>query len=316
MTRRSPITMLMTSFAALGLWGCAGNAPKSAIPRTRSSFRRPSTPWSAASSSAARASPFNGEGDLYVAGDKALWRVGTDGSVERLASMFSNLGLAAIGERDVLAADFGRGSAFDGRPVRDGIIWRISPEGERKRILKKGIIDPNFILVRRDGSFLVSDDAVNEIWSVAPDGELTLFTDTINNPNAWLSRRRPHPLRGPDLRRHRPHRLGRPDLEAAAGRGGGAGGSPEVLAEVGEGHDGLAMDVFGRVYTASNNSGEILRIDPANGEVVVICEDIGGVASLAFGRGDFDRRAIYATNHRTGDVLSVHVGVEGAELVR
>ena len=209
---------------------------------------------------------FNGRGDLYVAADKALWRVATDGAMERLCTMFTNLGLAAVGEEDILAADFGMASAFDGNPRRDGIVWRITPEGKRTRFVKKGIIDPNFIVVRPDGSLLVSDDSVNEIWHVAPDGKLTLFTDSINNPNGMAVSRDGRELYVAQIFDGiRPivwdDRVWRLPLDAD----GWPAGPPTVLAAVGEGHDGLAMDVEGRVYTASNNTGEILRIDPADG---------------------------------------------------
>ena len=260
---------------------------------------------------------FNGEGDLYVAGDKALWRVEPDGTAHRLCTLFSNLGVAPIGERDLLVADFGRTSAFDGTPRRDGIIWRITPEGERRRLVKKGIIDPNFIVVRRDGSLLVSDDSVNEIWLVAPDGTLRMFSDEIHNPNGMVLAQDGRslyvaqifdgitPIVWDD-------RIWRIPLT----RGGRPDGEPELVAQAGSGHDGLAADIHGRLYSASNNSGQILRIDPEDGTVVVICEGVEGVASLAFGQGAFDHEAIYATNHRTGLVFSVHVGVEGAPLHR
>ncbi len=260
---------------------------------------------------------FNGRGDLYVSGDKALWRVGPDGSAERLCSLFSNLGVTAVGDEDVLVADFGRTSAFNGTPRRDGIVWRVTPAGERTRIVKKGIIDPNFIVLRPDGSFLVSDDAVNEIWHVSTAGELTLFTDAIGNPNGMVV--------APDGRTLYvaqifdgispivwDDRIWKLPLDET----GWPAGPPEVLVAAGEGHDGLAMDIHGRVYTASNNTGQILRIDPSDGAVTVICEGVAGVASLAFGRGDFDHRAIYGTSMRSGLLFSVHVGVEGATLVR
>ncbi|MCP4573955.1 MAG: SMP-30/gluconolactonase/LRE family protein [bacterium] len=260
---------------------------------------------------------FNGQGDLYVSGDKALWRVALDGSVERLGTYFSNLGLAAIGERDILFADFGRTSAFNGNPRRDGIVWRVTPEGKRTRLVKKGITDPNFIVVRPDGSFLVSDDSTNEIWHVSTAGELTLFSDAVNCPNGMVV--------SPDGRTLYvaqifdgidpivwDDRIWKLPLDES----GWPAGPPELLAATGEGHDGLAMDVHGRVYTASNHTNQILRIDPSNGEIVVICEGVDGVASLAFGRGEFDHEAIYGTTMRAGFVFSVHVGVEGFELVR
>lgn len=260
---------------------------------------------------------FNGEGTLFVAGDKALWRVATDGSVERLGTYFSNLGLAAYGERDILFADFGRASAFNGSPVRDGIVWQVTPEGKRTRVVKKGIIDPNFVVVREDGSFLVSDDSTNEIWHVSADGELTLFSDAIDCPNGMVLSPDGRTLYvaqifksiGPVVWDDRIWKL---PLDES----GWPGGPPELLIATGEGHDGLAMDVHGRIYTASNHTNQVLRIDPDSGEVIVICEGVDGVASLAFGQGAFDHQAIYGTTMRAGIVFSVHVGVEGFPLVR
>ncbi len=212
-------------------------------------------------------------------------------------------------------ADFGLTSAFNGTPRRDGIVWRVTPNGKRTRIVKRGIIDPNFVVVRADGSLLVSDDSVNEIWQVLPNGELSLFSTAINNPNGMVLSQDKRTLYvaqifdgiNPIVWDNRIWAL---PLDEA----GQVAGPPEVLAAVGEGHDGLAMDKHGRIYTASNNSGQILRIDPHDGEIVVICEGVEGVASLAFGQGEFDKEAIYGTNHRTGVVFSVHVGVEGAKL--
>ena len=85
-------------------------------------------------------------------------------------------------------------------------------------------------------------------------------------------------------------------------QGGEPAGSPELVCTTGAhlGPDGLAMDELGRIYVAANESGSILRVDPADGSVEVIVEDLSGVASLAFGRGELDHHAIYATSTRTG----------------
>ena len=298
------------------LAACAGTEPATDIPEPVA-FPAPVDTLVTDQFARCEGIAFNGRGDLYVAGDKALWRISPAGDAERLCTLYSNLGLAPIGEEDLLMADFGRTSAFNGVPRRDGIIWRIPPAGKRTRLVKKGIIDPNFIVVRPDGTLLVSDDSLNEIWKVDTDGQLTLFTDAINCPNGMVLDRNGTALYvaqifdgiTPIVWDDRIWKL-------PLGRSGQITGPPELLAQVGSGHDGLAMDIHGRIYSASNNSGQILRIDPGDGSVTVICEGVDGVASLAFGQGAFDHRAIYATNHRTGDVFSVHAGVEGAPLHR
>ncbi|UCC71594.1 MAG: SMP-30/gluconolactonase/LRE family protein [Gemmatimonadota bacterium] len=261
---------------------------------------------------------FTGEGDLYVAGNRALWRVNIDGEVTKIAELYSNLGLAPIGERDILMADFGPTNRFNHGPNDDGIVWRITPDGEKTRVVDGGIGDPNFVLVRADGSFLVSDDATDEIFLVDPQGRLTLFTDAIGHPNGLALS-----VDGTTLYVAQIFGSLRPltiddRVWALPLEDGQPAALPEVIARLGEGaaNDGLALDELGRVYVAANGTGQIWRIDPATRETVLIAEGMPGVASLAFGAGEFDGQAIYATSTRTGRVWEVKVGVGGAPLHR
>jgi sugar lactone lactonase YvrE len=261
---------------------------------------------------------FNGEGRLFVAGDRALWNVDNDGSVTRLVELFSNLGLAPIGERDILMADFGPNNAFDGNPVRDGIVWRITPEGDTTRVVDGGIGDPNFILVLPDLSFLVSDDATNEIFRAELDGSLELFTRAVPHPNGMALTDDGSTLYvAQSFQQIRPYVLdGRLwSIPFAEGR---PAGEPEVVASMGERalNDGLALDTEGRVYVAANVQGTIWRFDPMSGEILLVAEGLPGAGSLAFGRGSFDRTALYVTSTRTGTVWVVPVGSEGAPLHR
>jgi sugar lactone lactonase YvrE len=261
---------------------------------------------------------FNGEGDLYVAGNRALWRVSTDGEVTQIAELYSNLGLAPIGERDILMADFGPTNRFNHGPNDDGIVWRITPEGEKTRVVDGGIGDPNFVLVRADGSILVSDDATDEIFLVEPQGRLTLFTDAVGHPNGLALSADGSTLYVAQIFGSlRPLTID-DRVWAVPLEHGQPAALPEVIARLGEGaaNDGLALDELGRLYVAANGTGQIWRIDPATGETVLIAEGMPGVASLAFGEGEFDQQAIYATSTRTGRVWEVKVGVGGAPLHR
>ncbi|MGD2216763.1 MAG: SMP-30/gluconolactonase/LRE family protein [Gemmatimonadales bacterium] len=261
---------------------------------------------------------FNGEGDLYVAGNRALWRVAVAGEVTQIAELYSNLGLAPIGERDILMADFGPTNRFNHGPNADGIVWRITPEGEKTRVVDGGIGDPNFVLVRPDGSFLVSDDATDEIFLVDPQGRLTLFTDAIGHPNGLALSADGSTLYVAQIFGSlRPLAID-DRVWALPLEDGQPAGPPEVLARLGEGaaNDGLALDELGRIYVAANGTGQIWRIDPATRETVLVAEGMPGVASMAFGQGEFDGQAIYATSTRTGRVWEVKVGVGGAPLHR
>ncbi len=261
---------------------------------------------------------FNGEGDLYVSGDRKLWRVSTGGEVTEIAEMHSNLGLAPIGERDILVADFGPTNRFDLGPNIDGIVWRITPEGEKTRVVDGGIGDPNFILVRPDGSLLVTDDATDEILLVLPDGRKGIISDAVGHPNGLaLSADQSVLYIAQIFKSIRPIV---PDgrVWALPLSNGMPSGEPELVVDLGDNaaNDGLAMDSLGRIYVAANGAGQIWRIDPSTRKTVLIAENMPGAASIAFGEGDFLHDAIYVTSTRTGKVWEVHVGVTGAALYR
>ena len=262
---------------------------------------------------------FNGEGRLFVSGNRALNEISPDGSVRMVVELDSNLGLAPIGERDILYADFGPTNIFrDGENENnDGIVWRITPEGE-KRVVANGIADPNFILLRKDGSFLVSDDGVDDIYLVSKQGQVRLFTDRIKHPNGLVFSLDAHSLFVAQIfKQIHPivpdNRVWRLDLNET----GEPIGDPVVVAAPGEGgHDGLAMDERGRVYVAENGLGRIWRIDPATGETLLIAQNVPGAASIAFGEGIFDRNSIYITSTRFGTIWKVDVGVAGTAMQR
>jgi sugar lactone lactonase YvrE len=260
---------------------------------------------------------FNGEGDLYVSGNQALWRVDTLGDVVKIAEAWSNLGLAPIGDRDILFADFGPTNAFDHGYNRDGVVWRVTPEGVKTEAAS-GMGDPNFVLVLGDGTFLVSDDATDEIFVSGQDGSVSIFTQLVDHPNGMaLSLDGTHLYIAQMFKQINPYVTdGRVwSLPLANGT---IQGEPEVLVDLGEAatNDGLAMDVQGRLFVAAWGTGQIWRIDPQTDEQVLIADNMPGVASLAFGRGAFDPKAIYATSTKLGVVWKVGVGIEGADLNR
>ncbi|NOT06844.1 MAG: hypothetical protein HOP28_01425, partial [Gemmatimonadales bacterium] len=125
---------------------------------------------------------FNHEGRLFMAANRAVWEVLPDGSTRRVADFTSNLGMAAIGRRDILKADFGPLVRPQDGPNTDGVIYRITPEGDATRVAD-GIGDPNAIVVLPSGEFLVSDDFVNDIYLVTPEGRVSVFTSAIPFPN-------------------------------------------------------------------------------------------------------------------------------------
>ena len=271
---------------------------------------------------------FNGEGRMFVSAstsveDKAVWEVMADGSVRRVAEVFTTLGVAAIGARDLLVADFGPTNAFKHDRNSDGVVWRTTPEGDKTEWVT-GIGDPNFVLVRDDGSLLVSDDATSDIYLVGEDRVPRLFSTAVPHPNGLALSKDGSVLYVAQIFKSiRPVvpddslwalRLDEDGKPIDAGR---------VVARLGPyaANDGLAMDAKGRVYVAANGeAGEVWRYDPATEELVLIARGLPGAASIAFGRGEFDRQSIYVTSTfsggKGGRLYRIAVGVEGQEASR
>lgn len=262
---------------------------------------------------------FNSEGRLFIGANRAIWLAEPDGSVKKIADVHLHLGMAGIGPRDILAADFGPTNVFSDGPNDDGIVWRITPEG-KKTVAASGIADPNFVLVLRDGSFLVSDDGTDKIYRVQGDS-VSIWSTAVEYPNGLALSLDDSVLYVAQIFS---------GLQPAVGDnriwafdlvdGVSPAGPPKVVARTGEEGfvDGLATDELGRIYVAENAGGRIWRVDPKSGETTLIAEGMPHVASLVFGEGNFDREAIYATSTQRGGgkIWKVHVGVKGAPLHR
>jgi sugar lactone lactonase YvrE len=265
---------------------------------------------------------FNGEGRLFVTANRALWEVNTDGSVREIVDLHSNLGLAAIGDRDLLVADFGPTNAFRHDRNVDGIVWRITPEGDKSPLIT-GIGDPNFVLVRADGSILISDDATSDIFIVGDDLKPKLFSTAVNHPNGLALSDDGKTLYVAQIFKSIRPVVRDDSLWAIDLVDGIPAGAARLVARTGPlaANDGLAMDAMGRVYIAANgDAGQVWRYDPADNDIVLIAEGIFGAASIAFGAGEFDHQSIYVSTTmnqgRGGKVWRVPVGVEGQKLHR
>jgi DNA-binding beta-propeller fold protein YncE len=261
---------------------------------------------------------FNGEGQLFMGANRSVWIAQPDGTVQKIADVHTHLGQAGVGRRDILAADFGPTNVFRDGPNDDGIVWRITPEGE-KTAVATGIADPNFILVLRDGSWLVSDDGTDKIYRVRDGGNVEVWSSAVAYPNGLalsLDERTLYVAQifsalGPVVYDNRVWAIPLTETFDPAG-------PPKLLARTGNGVDGLAVDEKGFLYVADNQGGKIWRVDPRSGASVIVAEGMSNVASLAFGEGAFDPYSIYATTTERGGgtIWRVRVGVKGARLHR
>jgi len=255
---------------------------------------------------------FTPAGELYLTGDRALWRLGADGTLTRIVDLTSTVGVAPIGKRDVLVAEFGPAIRLTAGETDDGLVLRVTPEG-RVDTLARGLADPNFVLPLPDGTILAADDFSTRIDRILADGRVERFTDAIKFPNGMVLApdrsalyiaqifRQIDPITFDD----RVWRLPLRDLRPA--------GPPEPVFHTGGagGNDGLAMDADGRVYVASNREQRIWRFDPRDGSAVLVAEGIQ-TASLAFGVEPGDPQSLYATEGRGGRVFRIRVGARGA----
>lgn len=247
---------------------------------------------------------FNGEGRMFVSGNRALWEVHPDGTARKLTDLDSNLGLAAFGPRDILVADFGPTNAFRHQRNNDGIVWRITPEGEKTPYIT-GIGDPNAIVVRDDGSVLVSDDATNEIFVFDEENGLRLFSTAVNHPNGIVLSHDGRTLYAAQIFKSIRPVIRDDSLWAIPLNedGSPANKAPRLVSRTGPmaANDGLEIDREGRIYIAANGpAGEVWRYDPETEQTALVAGNMPGAASLVFGRGEFDHNSLYVTTTFSG----------------
>ena len=260
---------------------------------------------------------FNGEGRLFLGANNQIWIAEPNGGVTRIAEVDRHLGQAGIGTRDILAADFGPTNIFEHGANDDGVVWRITPEG-RKTPLVKGIADPNAVLVLRDGSLLITDDGTDKIYRFR-DGVLSVWSTAVPYPNGIALSLDERTLFVAQVFSALKPVVFDDRVWAIRTENGDPVGAPTLAARTGKGGvDGLVTDELGRIYIADNGAGAIVRLDPATQALTVIAEGMTGIASLVFGEGAFDRKAIYATSTRRGGgkIWKIPVGVGGARVHR
>lgn len=257
---------------------------------------------------------FNAEGRLFIGANNSIWIAEPDGTVKKIADVHRHLGQARIGKRDILACDFGPTNVFADGPNDDGIVWRITPEGD-KTAVARGIADPNAVVVLKDGSFLVSDDGTDKIYRVK-DGKVSIWSTAVPYPNGLTLSLDNRTLYVAQIFSNLKPIVVDDRIWAFRINKGLPVGPPRVVARTGgKAVDGLATDELGRIYVADNGAGKIFRYDPKTGDMMLIAEGMPSIASLVFGEGKFDRHAIYATSTQRGGgkIWKIRVGVRGAK---
>lgn len=257
---------------------------------------------------------FSAEGKLFAGANNGVWIVDADGSARRIADVHRHLGQWRVGARDILAADFGPRNAFEHGPNTDGIIWRVTPEGT-KTVFASGIGDPNGLVRLPGGTWLVSDDATDRIYSLR-DGRADVWSTEVPFPNGMTLSRDGRTLYVAQTFNALGPVVFANQIWSIPLRGDRPAGPAKVVAQTERGPDGLVSDRLGRIYVADNMSGSLRRFDPKTGDMTVIATGMPGIASLVFGEGRFDSHSIYATTTARGGgkIWRIPVGVRGARL--
>ncbi|RJO74517.1 MAG: hypothetical protein C4523_00275 [Myxococcales bacterium] len=251
---------------------------------------------------------FDGKGKLYAASATMLMEISPDGIQRDVAPFSKAVGIAAAEDGSILVCDFGPSDEVD---VRDGVLWRVSPEGDAQALSEGAIANANFPVRTPWGSWLVSDDFAPEIWEITDDGEATLWTNEIPSPNGMV-----FSADGKTLYVANTFDQDSRVFAVSVVDGEAAGVEEFTRLDPGSVNDGMAMDEDGNLYVAANIKGQIVRV-ALDGSYETLVGGMTTPASLAFGEGEgFDPCSLYVTELAGAKIWRVAVGVRGARLYR
>jgi gluconolactonase len=220
------------------------------------------------------------DGLLYAGGEAGqVYRIGTDGTVEELASTGGFLyGVVLDGDGNVYACDFGNAS-----------VKRISPGGEVSTFstgtLERPMRVPNFAAFDESGNLFVTDsgewgDDDGVVYRVTPRGDTSVWTTAVPRfPNGCCMSAECDALLVVESRGRAVMRV---PIDAA-----GAAGEPEALADLtGAQPDGIALAADGTMFVGCYRPDRVYRVSP-DGTVEVWADDPDGVilnqpANVAF----------------------------------
>lgn len=213
------------------------------------------------------------------------------------AASFGPLGLATDAVGNVYVCD----ATFD--PSTAG-IYRVTPDGTATRLDGTGAMQfPNGVALDKRGNVYATDSATGAVWRIPPGGTGEIwFQDPLLQGTGAFGLGFPLGANGIAYRNGR--------ILVANTEGAklvsipvlpdGSPGTPSVVAQGPElfGSDGIALGVLGDVFVAVNPQSMLVRV-ATGGSITTLATSADGLenpASLAFGAGRGDRKAMYVTN--------------------
>lgn len=241
---------------------------------------------------------FSQEDRLFVSSTKTLWEVSPDKTATKFADVEDALGLAFLKDKLMVA-----GLGVDK-------IFSIDTAGN-SALYAEGVSSPNFLATTPWGTVLVASDADNNsvIVELTPAGPVTWSTDVLS-PNGMAFSEDGKTLYVVTTFETDPGFYRIPILS------GNKAGKAELVTRF-KGYptpDGIALAADGSVYVALNIVGELARVKPDTGEIEIVARGLTFPASVAFGRGKFDRCSLYVTELFGKNVHRISVGVQGGKI--
>jgi sugar lactone lactonase YvrE len=193
-------------------------------------------------------------------------------------------------------------ASFD--PATRG-IYRVWPDGFSARLPgTRRMLFPNGIALDHDGTIYATDSIRGAVFRILPGGTAKVWAKSpLLQGNGSFGFGFPIGANGVLVApRHEvvvSNTEGAKIVTIGVARDGSAG-TPRVLTEGPDvyGADGIALDVFGRVYAALNISDELVRIG-TNGSVTTLATAADGLstpASVSFGTSHGQRMDLFVTN--------------------
>lgn len=247
---------------------------------------------------------FDGVGGLFLTGSNGdIVKVAADGSSEVVGS---------IPKVDGFATPNLAGAAWDARwgllvlQYSGDRLCRYTQEGGVEVVRSDLAKGPNGMVVGSDGSIYVSLSESGKVVRMSePGGEMELVAEGLSFPNGLAQRGASEWLyvasTMPKGAVYRVNLSG--ELPAAAE----LYSDNEALTAA----DGLVFAPDGQLLVAAFGGGKVVAVDPEDGGIVTVVSDgpssaLGGVASLAFGRGEgFNPYCVYATNMLLGGLYRI-----------
>lgn len=240
---------------------------------------------------------------LYVGAAGALWRVLTDGTVQKVAAVPSPVGIAVAADGNILVC--GKGEV---RGKWTAVIWRVTPAGAASILVEPtSEIEfklTNFVAVAPDDRLVFSDSEAEKLYMAESDGSrVKLITDRISFTNGLAF--------SADGKSLLVASWDEKTVYALARQADGYGAPVPFTTDIAF-VDGIAALASGAFVFITFDG--IFRVEPDRSHRLLAKVPDAVPANGASGRGAYGENWMYLSNLSSGDLYRVDIGAPGAPL--